>query len=140
MQDIVLFLQQHWMLCAALVVVVVLLTILELIKIKQGGERLSPAQVTNLINHSDAVIVDVRPTETFTTGHIIDAVSMPIAKFEEKIKKLEKFKSRPIVVVCAMGNESPKAAVLLKQQGFQTYILSGGIRGWRESEMPVVKG
>ena len=57
-----------------------------------------------------------------------------------KPKKLEKFKSSPIIVTCATGIESPAAAASLVKHGFDAKVLSGGLRGWKEAELPLVKG
>lgn len=139
MQDILSFIQNHWMLTAALVIIFVLLLVTELIRQRHGAKRLSPLQATQLINHQDAVIIDVRSTDAFKTGHIVGAISVPFAELENKSKKLEKYKSRPIILVCAAGLESARATTLLMKQGLSASILAGGIRSWRDAEMPLVK-
>ncbi len=141
MQDIVLFMQHHSALVAIFVIVLILLFVLELIKFKRGASRLTPGQATQLINHSNAVVVDVRNHEAFLSGHIVNAISLPLSELNNKIKKIEKFKAQPIIVICGTGIEAAKAANLLAQQGFsQAQVLSGGIRGWRDAELPLVKG
>lgn len=139
MQDILLFLQQHWALTLTVIIVFFLLMILEMVKIKQGASRISSAQAINLINHKNAVILDIRSADAFKTGHIVGSLSYPLKELDEKNKKLEKFKSQPIVLVCNTGTEATKAADLLKRSGFEVYVLEGGIRGWRDAEMPLVK-
>lgn len=139
MQDIIVFMQQHWALSLALIVVLILLILLEFIRQTRTGNGLSPQQVTRLINHENAVVVDVRSTDAFANGHIIDAISVPVSELE-KSKKLEKFKTQPIVLVCASGNESQRAVATLSKNGYKVYFLNGGLRAWREAEMPVVKG
>lgn len=139
MQDILSFIQNHWMLTAALFIIFALLLIVEFLRQQHGAKRISPVQATQLINHQDAVIVDIRPMDAFKTGHIVGAISIPFAELENKSKKLEKYKSKPIILVCASGLESARATTLLMQQGINAYILAGGIRSWREAEMPLVK-
>ncbi len=140
MQDILLFLHNHFLLTSAFLAVVIVLVILEFIKNKQNTSRLSPAQAVQLINHQNAVVVDIRSPELFADGHIVDAVSLPLTELEQKVKKLDKFKSQPLLIVCAAGQESLRAAAQLTKQGFQPVILAGGLRAWREASMPVVKG
>ncbi len=142
MQDIGLFMQHHPALIAALAVVLVLLVILEFIKIKRGANRLTPAQTVQWMNHNNAAIIDIRNYEAFSTGHIVGAISLPLADLTntEKLKKIEKFKNQPIVLVCAAGMETPRAATTLAQQGFNVQVLAGGIRAWRDAGMPLVKG
>ncbi len=140
MQDISLFIHQHSQLSLAFIVVFILLTIIEFIRAKRGTNQLSAAEATNMINRQDAVVVDVRSTESYATGHIVDAVSLPLADIATKYKKLEKSKTKPIILVCATGTDSPQASTTLSSLGFNTFILNGGIRAWRTAEMPVVKG
>src|SRR6202020_31678 len=137
MQDIFLFAQHHATLSIALVIVLVLLVILEFIKLKQRAQQLSPALGTKMINHQNAIVLDIRNAEAFATGHIVDAISIPFAELESKYKKLDKSKALPILIVCATGQESLRAANLLIKNGFNAFILTGGIRGWKEAEMPL---
>jgi rhodanese-related sulfurtransferase len=139
MQDIFLFAQNHAMLSIALLIVLLLLAVLELIKSKRGTQQLSPAGATQLINHQDAIVLDIRNTEAFNSGHIVDAISIPFSELENKYKKLDSFKARPILIVCATGSESPRAAGLLEKEGFKVFLLAGGIRSWKETDMPLVK-
>lgn len=140
MQDIIVFMQQHETLSIALAIVLVLLILLELIRQKRGGNRLNPAEVTRLINHENAVIIDVRNTDAYTNGHILGAISLPLQELESKGKKIEKFKSQPIVLMCATGSDSQRASISLIKKDFKVYILDGGLRAWRDAEMPITKG
>lgn len=139
MQNILAFTHNHGLLVLALVGVLFTLIILEFIKQKRSATRLSPTQVTQMINHSNACILDIRTPEAYAAGHIIGAISIPLKDLSERYRKLEKFKSQPIVIVCANGIESSKAATLLAPQGFQIYLLAGGLRAWNEADMPLVK-
>lgn len=140
MQELFLFVQNQKLLVSILVVAVLLLTILEFIRQKKGGARVSPATAIQMINHQNAVILDIRPTDAFASGHIVDAISLPLADLESKHKKIEKYKSKPMIVACASGLESPKAASILKNHGFNVWLLSGGVRGWKEADLPLIKG
>ena len=140
MQDISTFIQHHPMLILGLAIILIALVIVEFIKQKRNANRISPTQATQLMNHSDAAIIDIRSSDAFLNGHIVNAVSLPSNELPNKTKQLEKFKSRPIVIVCSAGLESPRIASSLMQQGFNAQALAGGMRAWIEAEMPLVKG
>jgi rhodanese-related sulfurtransferase len=140
MQDILSFVNHHLPLFTALAIILVILIILEWVKLKRGATRLSPARVIHLMNHSKGVVIDIRTTEAYATGHLTGAISIPFSELKTKIKKIEKFKSQPIVITCATGADSPAAASLLAEQGFQTCMLNGGIRAWHDAGMPLIKG
>lgn len=139
MQDIIVFMQAHWALGLALIVILGLLTLVEFIKQKTGGAKISPATVIRMMNHDNAVIIDVRNTDAYASGHIVGAISLPLTNIEEKYKKIEKLKAQPLIIVCAAGLESPRAAASLLKKGLTVYILSGGMNAWKTAEMPVVK-
>jgi rhodanese-related sulfurtransferase len=139
MQDVLLFIRNHWLLNLALVVVLFVLVLLEFINQKRGAAKAGPAEVTRLINHSDANVVDIRGQALFSQGHIIGAMAIPVTELNEDNKKLGKLKVQPLILVDANGTEAPRAAELLIKQGYNVRVLAGGMRGWRDADMPVVK-
>jgi rhodanese-related sulfurtransferase len=139
MQDLTTFISHHPFLCTAIIIVFVLATFVELLRARRNIIHSTPAKVTMLINHENAVIIDIRSQDVYRKGHIIDAVSMTSKELRENGKRVEKFRVRPIVVVCNTGLESQKIAALLLKQGYNIYSLSGGMRAWIEAQMPVVK-
>jgi len=99
------------------------------------------AEAVQLINRQDAQVVDVRESGEFSSGHIPSARHIPAGQIAERSKELEKFKDKPIVLVCASGNRSTGAAGALKKAGFaQVYSLGGGMGAWQQAGMPVQKG
>jgi hypothetical protein len=56
---------------------------------RRGGPSISPAQLTMLVNQHEGVVVDLRETADFRQGHIVDSISVPAAKFAERIAELE---------------------------------------------------
>ncbi len=139
MQDILLFLSHHSLLTMGIIVVFILLLITEFLRAKQGSFRLTPSQAAQLINHQNAVVIDLRPLDAYRSGHIIDAISIPARDIQANTKKLEKFKNKPLLLVCPTGIESQKVAAALLKQGYTVYILAGGIRAWNEADMPLIK-
>ncbi len=143
MQETLLFLHHHLALAIALIVIIILLAIFEYIKSKKSAACLSPVVATQMINHQNAVVLDIRNREAYAAGHIVNSISIPLSELENSHKKLESSlkisKANPIIVLCATGQESPRATELLTKNGFNTFILANGIRGWKEAEMPLIR-
>ncbi len=130
------FISEQWVLATALIVCVILLIRHES---RKGGETLSPQQLVARVNQAEAVVLDVRDAKEFDQGHIVDALNIPYAKLADRVGELEKFKSRPVVVVCKMGQHSGAAGKQLKAQGFEDVSrLSGGMVEWKTQQLPVV--
>lgn len=140
MNDILLFLQNHALLTVLGLFAIAGLMLLELLKTKISAIKISAVEVVKLINHKEAAIIDLRPKEAFLKGHIINALSIPLAELADHTKKLDSTKKHPLILVCANDLEASKAAQHLKKHQFTVYILKGGMQKWYEANMPFIKG
>lgn len=105
-----------------------------------GKNNVDPQQATLMMNHDDALVVDVRPIADFGKGHIGNSKNIPINGFGNQIGTLEKDKNRPIIVACRSGNQSQMACRQLRKAGFEkVFNLRGGIMGWQAANLPVSK-
>lgn len=104
--------------------------------------KVNPQQLTLLVNREDAGIVDIRGQADFNKGHIAGALNLTAEQVEGgKNPKLEKFKKRPIIIVCAAGMSASKVANQLAQAEFENVnILEGGMNAWVNANLPVAKG
>ena len=131
------FVSQQWALVGALVVVLLMLFRHEG---NRSGPSLSAQQAINKINQQQAVVVDLRDAAEFKSGHIVDALNIPHAKLAERVDELEKYRERPLILVCKMGQHTGAAGKLLGSKGFaDVYRLSGGISEWQQQQLPLVK-
>jgi rhodanese-related sulfurtransferase len=91
---------------------------------------ISDAQFTQ-IQDTDYILVDVRTTEEYESGHIQDAVNFDFysESFQNDILSLDK--SASIVLYCRTQNRSTKTANYLKENGYKEItVLEGGITSW----------
>ena len=101
---------------------------------------LTPAEATLMMNREDAVVLDVRETGEWGGGHIGGARHITLGQLDSRLSELEKFKERPIIVVCASGQRAAKAAAELKKLGHENVqSLAGGLKAWREANLPIEK-
>jgi rhodanese-related sulfurtransferase len=97
-------------------------------------------EAVQLINRRDAVVLDVRDTGEYNAGHIANARHIPEGQVAERIKELEKFKSRPIVVSDRTGTRAPVVTGLLRKSGFtEAVALRGGVAAWQQASLPLEK-
>lgn len=108
--------------------------------LQRMGAKVTALQATQLLNQGKTVVVDVRSAEEFAAGHIRDAKNIPLKELKDRTGELEKFKERPVVVVCDRGLQSNKATALLKKAGFKdAAALLGGMEGWQTQGLPISK-
>lgn len=101
---------------------------------------LSPMDATQLMNHAHAVVIDIREDKEIEGGSIVNAIHIPLGDLANQLKKIEKFKEKPVIIVCRSGHRSNSALNTLRKNGFQKlYNLRGGIVAWQKDGMPLVK-
>lgn len=67
-----------------------------------------------------AVIVDVRTAAEFKTGHINDAINVPLDTISRQLPMIKKI-NKPVIAVCRSGNRSGIAVSVLKNAGIVAY-------------------
>ncbi len=106
----------------------------------RGIKEVDSVAALQLINHKNAVVLDVREPGEYDAGHVLNAKLLPLGKLKERMGELEKYREQPIVVVCRSGNRSGTACFMLGKQGFsQVYNLAGGVQAWQKSSLPLEK-
>lgn len=104
-----------------------------------GGGAVSTAEAVQLINRERAVLLDVSEPAEFAAGHAGGSKNVPFGSLETSTD-LPKNKALPVVVVCPTGARASRAAGTLRKLGFEkARPLAGGLRAWREANLPVEK-
>ena len=106
----------------------------------RGVQEVNSAAALQFINHKNALVLDVREEKEFNNGHILNAKLIPLGKLTEQMSELERYRERPLVVVCRSGQRSASACAVLGKQGYkQAYNLEGGILAWQKAGLPLEK-
>ncbi len=133
------YIMNHWALVGAFIVLLLLIYLNEWFSQKKAPKLLSPQAVVEKMNHEDAVVFDLRELGLFSDGHIINSIRTNAADFNEP--RMNKYKEKPIILICAKGQQSQLLATKLKSTGFiNAMALAGGIAAWQGAELPLVKG
>jgi len=102
-----------------------------------GINQVGPQEAVLLFNHEDALVLDVREQSEWADGHIGKAKHIPLGQLKTRLTELEKYKDKPIVVVCRSGNRSGSACGTMKKAGFEKmYNLAGGMIAWEQAGLP----
>lgn len=100
--------------------------------------QLSPKQAA-LMQTQNVPIVDVRENDEWASGHIKDAIHIPLGEVKDRAHKLKQYKHSSIIMQCRSGGRSARAMDTLKTLGFtEVYNLDGGITAWNEAGLPLV--
>ncbi len=141
LQSLLAFAGDHLMLSLAFVGLTLALAFNEISRLISPVKAVSAAQLTELINRDDALVVDLSATGDFEKGHIAGARNVPMGQFDPENKLLAKVRDLPVVLVCRSGNVSADAAKRLVKAGFRSvHWFDGGVAAWQQAGLPLVKG
>ncbi|MBU0743841.1 MAG: rhodanese-like domain-containing protein [Gammaproteobacteria bacterium] len=138
--QIIQFIQNHWMLFLAAVVVIALL-IFEEIKGKLTGlAKLSAQDAVLLLNRESAIVIDMRNQKAFGSGHILGAMNIARSDIDHNAKKLEPHKNQTVILVDDYDTNTAPVATKLRAQGFtKICVLAGGLNSWKTAQLPLTK-
>ena len=100
----------------------------------------STANAVLLINREKAIVVDVSEPEEFAACHVGGARNVPIGQLETRLPEVVKNKALPVIFVCPGGARANRAVGLDKKLGYEkAQVLAGGLKAWKEANLPVEK-
>ncbi|MEV8531628.1 rhodanese-like domain-containing protein [Streptomyces sp. NPDC051211] len=90
---------------------------------------LSPGEASARL--PELTVVDVRTPAEFASGHLPDAVNVPLDRLARSLPELRQAaERRPLLLVCASGTRSENAVKSLASHGISASSLTGGTRAW----------
>lgn len=105
------------------------------------GGTLSAANAVQLINREKAVVIDVCEPEEYAAGHVNGSRNVPLGELQERLPSIVKNKALPVILVCAKGPRAQRAEGIARKLGYpRAQALAGGMKSWREANLPVEKG
>ncbi len=105
-----------------------------------GGGALTANAAVQLINREKAVIVDVSEAEEFAAGHIGGAKNIPVNDIDARLENSVKNKALPLILVCTTGARASRVAAVAKKLGYSnTQVLAGGLKAWKDANLPIEK-
>lgn len=101
----------HWLVLGVVAVLAVLFVFRRL-------RRIPTAKARQLIA-GGALVLDVRTSQEFASGHARGAVSLPVEQVRRRIAEIEPDRSRTILAYCQSGTRSAIACRILRGLGYQ---------------------
>jgi sulfur-carrier protein adenylyltransferase/sulfurtransferase len=98
--------------------------------------EVTPAQAQELIAKG-AALLDTREPHEWRAGHLNGATLLPPAEVAARVEDVVPHKNKPVVIYCAAGARSLRAAFQLAGMGYQdVYSVAGGIGRWKAEGLP----
>ncbi|MDM5263525.1 rhodanese-like domain-containing protein [Sulfurovum sp. XTW-4] len=83
--------------------------------------------IVRLADDSNITLLDVRTVKEYEEKHLKNAINIPVQQLDSSLIRLEKVRSKPIMVYCRSGSRSIKASRILEKNGFTPLNVEGGI-------------
>jgi phage shock protein E len=75
-----------------------------------------------------ALIIDVRTSAEYRSGHFSGAVNIPVDRIAKSEKRLGD-KTTPIILYCASGSRAKQARRIIKSMGYDQVHIGGSLAG-----------
>ncbi len=93
-------------------------------------QTIGPSEAKILMSGNNVLIIDVRTSEEYVTGHIEKAINVPLEQVSTVVPKEYPDKWKMVLVYCKSGNRSAKAAKMLADKLYVNVFDFGGINDW----------
>ena len=109
----------------------------------QDRDKMEPITRENLlgrIKSGDVLVIDVRPLDEYKSGHITEALSIPLSELKRKIDEIPK--NMEVVAYCRGPYcvLAAEAILSLRKAGVRAIRMKDGFPEWKESGLPVEVG
>lgn len=117
-------------------IIPVLLSLLLLAGCGRGERETSYRQISQeeakeMMDTQEVVILDVREQDEYDSGHIPNAVLLPVGTIDEDTAAAAiPEKDSTVLVYCRSGNRSKTASSALSELGYTNIYEFGGIKTW----------
>ena len=140
MQRLLEYIGHHPYLAGAAVIAAIAVLVAEIRERLSGFAALSAMQAVRLMNQG-ALVLDLRPKESFEAGHIADARNVPAAELAGSADTLKKWRERAVITYCDSGVSGATAVRTLTKLGLtKVFNLDGGLNAWIKDNLPLAKG
>jgi len=103
--------------------------------------EISPLELKKKIDAGKApIILDVREPKELEIAKLEGAIHIPFGEMPIRIKEIERFMNKEVVVICRSGGRSGRTVEFLRLWGFTNALnLTGGLLAWADSVDPKMK-
>jgi rhodanese-related sulfurtransferase len=137
MEQYIEFVGKNPLLFILLAVILGMILWTEMRRFTRGFKELTPVQVVQMMNHDDALLLDVREDAELNQGRISGAKHIPLSVLKQRIEELGKYRNKPIITFCRSGNRSLQASSMLKKHQFEhVFHMKGGLLAWEGAQLP----
>jgi rhodanese-related sulfurtransferase len=93
-------------------------------------------ELQRLINEDHILLIDVREPSEYATGHIGNAINIPLPKLTQNLEQIPQ--NQPVVIYCTSGYRSAMAVMSLRLLGYDNVRgFPPSVNGWKAAGQPL---
>ena len=120
-------------------IVAIFIAVMMFFQLRAATGGVDVIQAQNMTKQG-VLLLDVREQNEYASIHVPNAKLIPLGELGSRLKEIEAYKNKPILVMCHSGNRSSRAASQLQEAGFtQASSVNGGIIAWQKEGFEVVQ-
>ncbi|MDH5231514.1 MAG: metalloregulator ArsR/SmtB family transcription factor [Gammaproteobacteria bacterium] len=106
---------------------------------KDNLEAIPPDELLQRVKQGLVTVLDVRPSDEFEAGHLLNAINIPLSQLKNKLNSLPP--NKEVIAYCRGPHclLAFDAVALLRQHNFKASRLDGGFPEWKCKGLPVEK-
>lgn len=94
-------------------------------------QQITQEEAKEMMDTQEVIVLDVREQNEYDSGHIPDAVLLPVGTIDEDTAAaVIPEKDSTVLVYCRSGNRSKTASSALAELGYTNIYEFGGINSW----------
>ena len=103
-------------------------------------EPIDGAELLRRVEAGDVTVLDVRPPDEYSAGHIPGSLSMPVEQLERRLSEIPA--DRPVIAYCRgpFCVLAGDAVETLRRHGYSAERMAEGLPDWRLAGHPVATG
>lgn len=134
------FFAEHWQLSLFFIAAFIWVIITESKSRASKGLTVTAAEATQMMNRENAKVLDIRKDNDFIDGHIVGSQNVQADTLKTNLQSLGIKPDQAVVLVCYRGQSTLPLVTHMRKHGYvKTVALAGGVQGWQQAELPLVK-
>lgn len=122
-----------WVVLAAAAAAGIVWTVL-----RDNAQSVEHSEAVLWVKNGKGVFVDIRSAADFAGGRIAQSRNIPAAELKNRAAEIDRYREKPVVLVCQNGMLSRRRARELADSGFtQVRAMRGGMSAWLDAQLPV---
>jgi rhodanese-related sulfurtransferase len=99
------------------------------------GSDYTPQQVSELLQHGEIQLIDVRETYEHEAGRIAGDRLVVLNELAAQAESIDR--DRPVVFYCRSGSRSAMATEAFRGAGYDAHNMEGGLLDWAVAGLPL---